>query len=250
MPALLQRDVRLLRKALKHSLAELAAGDEERHCLRRRVEDLNTSLQVCWPINLQGCSCSMVKAAEVWPPAHLCPTALVTSLSLPWRLRAHSVLVLWHLYFVCCLWLRDGHCCRAGAGCPYSLNIKLAGSCLLQNCKHQLLLPASMLLLVNGSRAVSACLFKPVLSCLASNLMTQLDPLRCDNGPACACRARSLPCMRRHSTFGRSMSKKGCIMRGRLQPSKQLPNQHLPVSAARGCSLLLPLTDVRHSRAI
>ena len=47
VPALLQRDVRLLRKALKHSLAELATGDEERECLRRRVEDLNKSLQVC-----------------------------------------------------------------------------------------------------------------------------------------------------------------------------------------------------------
>ena len=49
VPALLQRDVRLLRKALKHSLAELATGDEERDRLRRRVEDLNKTLQVCWP---------------------------------------------------------------------------------------------------------------------------------------------------------------------------------------------------------
>ena len=50
VPALLQRDLRLLRKALKHSLAELATGDEERDCLRRRVEDLNKTLQVCWPM--------------------------------------------------------------------------------------------------------------------------------------------------------------------------------------------------------
>ena len=59
MPALLQRDVRLLRKALKHSLAELATGDEERDCLRRRVEDLNKTLQVCWPISQRA-------AAAAW----------------------------------------------------------------------------------------------------------------------------------------------------------------------------------------
>ena len=51
MPAWLQRDVRLLKKALKHSLAELATGDEERDCLRGRVEDLNKILQVCWPMS-------------------------------------------------------------------------------------------------------------------------------------------------------------------------------------------------------
>ena len=75
VPARLQRDVRLLRKALKHSLAELATGDEERDSLRRRVEDLNKTLQVCWPISSQGGGRCMVKTAEMWLLAHLCPTA-------------------------------------------------------------------------------------------------------------------------------------------------------------------------------
>ena len=79
LPALLQRDVRLLRKALKHSLAELATGDEERDRLRRRVEDLNKTLQVC---SLFRCVAAGLSSAHS------------SSLSQPWRLQAQSALVL------------------------------------------------------------------------------------------------------------------------------------------------------------
>ena len=86
----------------------------------------------------------------------------------------------------------------------------------------------------------------PVLETHGQRLADPAAPLWCDNGPTCVCRARSLPCMRKHSTCGRSMSKKGSNMTERLQPGKRLPNQHLPVTAARGFGSTGALIDVRH----